>query len=849
MICFQKTFKRSTTEKAFKFTSELQLTDTLTCLWSGIQSLLEKSVKHIDEKHFTSQMDNYRKIMTDIKQSIISEQNLIDQLEEKVKSANHMIDSLNLREQIIQESNDNLLAQIKTLKNELNAKTKQIEEEGLFSSMSQGDTCQLELMRTKRELTKFDDENKRLDDLCQHLKSELDTAEYNIRELEADITAKSNQLVKETKLKEKLEEQLHTNNEEMEKIKSELNSTKNNLKKTEIDLEKNNDTLKQLKIQNNQLNAKNISYDKKIKKFNKELKIKTELRVINGKDICHLKDKITSQETQLLKVQSELNSLTATHETSERKRQESVKEVEKFLKYRKIQENNVFSLEKKISQLQWDNNKINHTLEVTQRDKKLLEKSIAKMKEQMTTYLENLNLKNTAIKALELENTELIKSIDLLNQDKVNLEKNKEKLNQYVVTLKKKNLEVTAIMNYKEIEVQELKKEINVRQEKLKEFEHDLLSIKNEKNVYHKNTLEAKDDVEEMKEKFKMVSQQLEQQKEYVAYKEMQLAKNDTKLKQTEKELQKCQQEINKFELKFDKMSELLKKKNEDAKSLSTTLKTQQKKLEKLQNQIEQVNSDKSNLINHINIRNEELIKQKDANDVLIITLGKGEAEYQNRIEDIKLLKSHVKRLSSQKRLLISHSSTVHDLRRKLLKYEQKLNKERMKCRALEETLMKPTNIHPWRLLKNTNPSAFKMTVKIRILQKRLLEQCTRIFDKELQVKDIQSKYDKLKNEFVNLPSVDIFKEMNNIKRTLIKKNEKIKNLSSALTASEQLIMEIKFDLEKTKQDLDEFKNKYYELKKIQEKFKEKVQKVQVSAKSNPERSLVNYNRYLHFSI
>lgn len=45
-----------------------------------------------------------------------------------------MLDASNLREQIIQESNDNLLAQIKALKTELDSKTKQMEEEGLYVS-------------------------------------------------------------------------------------------------------------------------------------------------------------------------------------------------------------------------------------------------------------------------------------------------------------------------------------------------------------------------------------------------------------------------------------------------------------------------------------------------------------------------------------------------------------------------------------------------------------------------------------------------------------------------------------------------------------------------------------------
>lgn len=118
-----------------------------------------------------------------------------------------MLDASNLREQIIQESNDNLLAQIKTLKTELDAKTKQMEEESLwacahksvsakyitilnlyrFSSMGQGDTSQLELTRTKRELARIDAENKWLDNLCESLKKELDGAKYNVRDLEADL--------------------------------------------------------------------------------------------------------------------------------------------------------------------------------------------------------------------------------------------------------------------------------------------------------------------------------------------------------------------------------------------------------------------------------------------------------------------------------------------------------------------------------------------------------------------------------------------------------------------------------------------------------------------------------------
>lgn len=58
-----------------------------------------------------------------------------------------------------------------------------------------------------------------------------------------------------------------------------------------------------------------------------------------------------------------------------------------------------------------------------------------------------------------------------------------------------------------------------------------------------------------------------------------------------------------------------------------------------------QANKDKNKLVNQMNSRNEELLKQKDVNDILRTTLGKGEVEYNKRIDDIRLLKLEVKRL------------------------------------------------------------------------------------------------------------------------------------------------------------------------------------------------------------
>ncbi|XP_026820655.1 cilia- and flagella-associated protein 58-like [Rhopalosiphum maidis] len=788
---------------AIEFAKDPPLTEALTHLWAVIRKLGEESVKCIEEKKsLTRVMDNYRQLMPEIKQSILSEQNTVEKLKEELNSAHRMLDASNLREQIIQESNDNLLAQIKTLKTELESKTKQMEEESLFSSMGQGDTSQLELTRTKRELARIDIENKRLNNLCESLKKELDSAEYNVRDLEADLAAQSNNLVKEIKTKEKLEDLIKTNHDQLEKIKTELSITKNNFRKAESNIEKLNETLKDLK------------------KLTRELKIKTELRADSVKEINILQDKINYQENELLRVQSELTRLIATHETSVRKRQEVMEEVDKISKEKKNSENNVATLERSLITSQEDNLKLKKMLELTEREKKLLEKNMTKVNEQITAYIEKMNIKESAFRVLEQEFRSAQKYIDKLNQDIITMKNNKEKLHQEIITLKQKMYEDSVTMNHKEVEVQELKKEISNWSDKFKEQDHDLHTIKTERNLFSKNLAEAKDETDEIKDKIKMISQQLEQQKEYVAYKEMQLTKNDTVLKQTEKELQKCQQEIDEYETRVEEMSNLLKKKNEDEKSMIMTLKLLQKKIEKLQKQNDEGNKDKNKLINQMNKRNEELLKQKDANDILRTTLGKGEVEYNKRIDDIKLLKSEVKSLSVQKNLLMKNLSEINDIRGEVLKYEQKLNRERLKCRALEDMLIKPTNVHRWRILKNTDPPAYEMIAKVKILQKRLLEQCTRVFDKDLQVQELQTRYEKLKDEFIKLPGRDVFKEMNDIKRTLLKKDDKMRSLSGELIISQQTTKECMFELERTKKDLNEFKNKYYELKRIVTKIK-----------------------------
>lgn len=77
-----------------------------------------------------------------------------------------------------------------------------------------------------------------------------------------------------------------------------------------------------------------------------------------------------------------------------------------------------------------------------------------------------------------------------------------------------------------------------------------------------------------------------------------------------------------------------------------------------------------------------------------------GEIQYRQRIEDIRLLKLEIKKLRREKHILTKSVANVEELRREVYNMQRELLRERTRCKALEEELENPMNIHRWRKLE-----------------------------------------------------------------------------------------------------------------------------------------------------
>ena len=67
--------------------------------------------------------------------------------------------------------------------------------------------------------------------------------------------------------------------------------------------------------------------------------------------------------------------------------------------------------------------------------------------------------------------------------------------------------------------------------------------------------------------------------------------------------------------------------------------------------------------------------------------------------------------------------------RREMYHIQRELLKERTRCKALEEELENPMNIHRWRKLEGSDPSTYEMIQKIHTLQRRLIQKTEEVTD------------------------------------------------------------------------------------------------------------------------
>lgn len=154
------------------------------------------------------------------------------------------------------------------------------------------------------------------------------------------------------------------------------------------------------------------------------------------------------------------------------------------------------------------------------------------------------------------------------------------------------------------------------------------------------------------------------------------------------------------------------------------------------------------------------------------------------------------------------------DLRRELYHLSKDLAFEKQRRVALESELKTPMNLHRWRRLEASDPASLELIHKVNLLQKRLLAQHSLLLAKERQLQDAEKLYLALRATMVKLPGPDVLLRLKKAQHALEHRARKIKSLFAELSMTEATVHDYRVDLNRTREELADFKSMYFTAKK-----------------------------------
>eukprot|EP01138_Halocafeteria_seosinensis_P015021 gb/GECG01015333.1/.p1 GENE.gb/GECG01015333.1/~~gb/GECG01015333.1/.p1 ORF type:complete len:253 (+),score=49.36 gb/GECG01015333.1/:1-759(+) len=195
-------------------------------------------------------------------------------------------------------------------------------------------------------------------------------------------------------------------------------------------------------------------------------------------------------------------------------------------------------------------------------------------------------------------------------------------------------------------------------------------------------------------------------------------------------------------------------------------------------------------------------------------TLKKGEAQYKEKVDYIRMLKTKLADVRRELTIANSNAGKMTEMQREINRLQKELLQEKTKVKALSEELENPMNVHRWRKLEGSDPATYELIQKVQTLQKRLISKTEEAVEKDLLLQEKQKLYVELKNILARQPGPEVAEKLSKYQQLLSEKTRQMKALASELNMSQANANEYQYESQRLHTELQDLKKRYYELKK-----------------------------------
>ncbi|KYQ60810.1 hypothetical protein ALC60_00137 [Trachymyrmex zeteki] len=715
---------------------------------------------HRNEKELSEQcillkneiVDNTHKI-NELKKTVEAYQDDIARLKQEVTKTMKLADAEHAREQNAQEMIENLRLNITKLGLEIEQKNKLLAAEKDITISKKKENLLKEREILIGEMETMRQRLKNISCYAEELEQKSNEVNQRMTEMQEIIGMQLNEISREKGVRERLEM-------EVRRLQEEIIIKKSELEVANVSVETSTNNVTRLE---NLIKDQKITDEKLRKKMSKLMLKKMNLQTDFDNAIVEiekLEKELSDKGKKIRNIKYELNR---TKEDSAKYKHEKDLIDKRLLKAESEQS----KLKRELKQTLINVKNVEHDAQICRKeqleDKQRIENllreknNIVLIKETAYERIKRLDhellLCGHGKKKMEHEMDTLTQTIDDMKKQMEVVEKERDRYSTAVQGLEQKLERQISETEQKQVEVLDYKKSLADVETKYRQHQSLFEAVRAEWNLCNRSLIETQEEVQDLKSKLKITSQQTEQLKEDIAMKEANLVKKEFRINE-----------------------EVIKNYNNKSKLVSL---------------------------------------------VLNRTLQCGEKQYNQKLEDIRLLKFEVKRLRTEKMLLTKNIFNVSDLRQEVFHLNRNLTKEKLKVTALEEEIQTPLNIHRWRKLEGTDPTTFELVKKVQILQERILKMSTDIIHKERKLKDAEKLYMNLRDVLSKQPNSQRETSLNKVQNILRKRGEKIKCLIAELNMYESQVGGFKDDMITMTNEMCELMKIFYAQKIKLQKIKE----------------------------
>ncbi|XP_037712563.1 cilia- and flagella-associated protein 58 [Drosophila subpulchrella] len=211
------------------------------------------------------------------------------------------------------------------------------------------------------------------------------------------------------------------------------------------------------------------------------------------------------------------------------------------------------------------------------------------------------------------------------------------------------------------------------------------------------------------------------------------------------------------------------------------TIDTDEKRFKSMACALEEVTKEKSLVGLQMVRRNDEVRLLREKLEMMQKAIDRGTMQYNQRIEDIRLLKLEVVNLRSSHECMQREVGNKAAMRHDVVRLERQLNRERLRVTAYSEELARPCRIHRWRVLLGKDPRRFELIRKNQHLLKRNIRISVERDNKAKELADFMRVHEEFKRQIKHLPDPSVLQKLCAQQRINRRQTRQIKAMKAEL--------------------------------------------------------------------